>query len=72
MRCWYFNSHFGEWPTGIPSREETPKLMHSQSTNAVPSFTPPDLAPIHVRYDQGLWRFVKDNDTLGDVLVIEN
>lgn len=46
--------------------------MHSQSANAVPSFTPPDLAPIYVRCDQGLWRFGNDNDRLRDVLVIKN
>ena len=72
MRGWYFNSHSGEWPTGIASQEETPKLMHLQSANAVPSFTPPDLAPIHVKCDQGLWSFGNDNDRLRDVLVIKN
>lgn len=46
--------------------------MHSQSANAVPSFTPSDLAPIYVRCDQGLWRFGNDNDRLRDVLVIKN
>lgn len=72
MRCWYLNSHSGEWPTGMAAQEEAPKLMRSQSANAVPSFTPPDLAPVHVRCDQGLWSFGKDNDRLRDVLVIEN